>query len=62
MNALIPTNEGPLDRGLRVALGLVLLSLVFVGPTSLWGLIGLVPLVTGVVGSCPLYRVFGVST
>jgi hypothetical protein len=62
MNALIPTNEGRLDRGLRVALGLVLLSLVFVGPTSLWGLIGLIPLVTGVVGSCPLYRVFGVST
>jgi hypothetical protein len=62
MNALIPTNEGNLDRGVRVAIGLVLLTLVFVGPKSMWGLLGLVPLLTGAVGSCPLYRVLGVST
>lgn len=55
-------NEGTIDRVLRVVLGLVLLSLVFVGPQTLWGLIGIVPLVTGLVGSCPIYSIFGIST
>jgi hypothetical protein len=62
MNALFPKNEGTIDRGARVALGLVLLALVFIGPQTPWALIGLVPLLTGALGSCPLYRVFGVST
>lgn len=56
------TNEGTLDRALRVGLGVALLALVFVGPRSLWGLAGLVPLLTGLVGFCPLYRLLGVST
>ena len=55
-------NEAKWDRALRVFVGLALLSLVFVGPRTLWGLIGLVPLVTGLVGSCPLYRLGGAST
>lgn len=55
-------NEGIADRIVRVALGLALLSLVFFGPKTIWGLIGLVPLVTGLVGYCPIYRVFGLST
>lgn len=55
-------NEGTIDRALRVILGLVLLSLVFVGPQTLWGLIGLVPLVTGLVGTCPVYSLLGIST
>ncbi|MBY4895190.1 DUF2892 domain-containing protein [Rhodobacteraceae bacterium N5(2021)] len=55
-------NEGTIDRVLRVVLGLVLLSLVFVGPQSWWGLIGLVPLVTGLMGSCPVYSILGIST
>lgn len=55
-------NEGNLDRVVRVVLGLVLLSLVFTGPQTAWGWIGIVPLVTGLVGFCPLYRIFGVST
>ena len=55
-------NEGKIDRTLRVLIGLVLLSLVFVGPQSLWGLVGLVPLLTGLVGFCPLYRVLGLNT
>lgn len=62
MPNLLPANEHPLERVLRVALGLVLLSLVVVGPHTLWGLIGLVPLATGVLGSCPLYTLLGVST
>ena len=55
-------NEGTIDRALRIVLGLGLLSLTFVGPQSPLGFIGLVPLATGLVGYCPLYRLVGVST
>lgn len=55
-------NEAGWDRGLRVALGLGLLSLTVVGPQTLWGLVGLVPLATGIAGHCPAYRIFGMST
>lgn len=55
-------NEGTLDRAIRVVLGLGLLSLTVTGPHSMLGLIGLVPLATGAIGFCPLYRVFGFST
>ena len=56
------TNEGTLDRGIRVVLGLALLSLTVVGPKSMLGLIGIVPLVTGAIGFCPLYNIVGLST
>ena len=59
---LFSRNVGTIDRGLRIALGLVLLSLVFVGPQTAWGWLGLVPLLTAFVGSCPLYSLFGLST
>jgi hypothetical protein len=55
-------NEGNLDRGLRIVAGIVLLSLVFVGPQTAWGWVGLVPLVTGLIGNCPVYSLFGWST
>lgn len=55
-------NEGTLDRVLRVVVGLVLLSLVFVGPQTAWGWIGLVPLITGLVGICPVYSILGIRT
>ena len=55
-------NEGTIDRALRIAAGLVLLSLVFIGPQTPWGWIGIVPLVTGLVGYCPLYSVLGINT
>ena len=55
-------NEGTLDRVIRVVLGLALLALVFVGPKTWIGLIGVVPLLTGVVGFCPVYRLFGLKT
>jgi hypothetical protein len=60
--AMFERNEGVWDRALRVTAGLGLLSLVFVGPTTWLGLIGLVPLVTGIVGHCPLYRLIGLTT
>ncbi len=56
------TNEANWDRGLRVALGLALLSLTIVGPQTAWGLIGLLPLTTGALGFCPAYRLLGIST
>ena len=55
-------NEATWDRMVRVVFGLGLLSLTFVGPHTLWGLLGLVPLATGTVGFCPLYRALGMNT
>lgn len=62
MTKLLPRNEGATDRVFRVILGAGLLALVFVGPQTPWGWIGLVPLVTGLVGSCPLYTMLGLNT
>ncbi len=62
MDALLLKNEGTWDRALRVGLGLVLLTLVVVGPRTPWGLLGFIPLLTGAMGSCPLYRIIGLST
>jgi hypothetical protein len=55
-------NEGTIDRVLRTGLGVALIAMVFVGPQTPWGWLGLVPLVTGLVGFCPLYRLIGVNT
>ncbi len=55
-------NVGGIDRGLRIVLGIALLALVFVGPQTPWGWIGLVPLATGLMGFCPLYPLLGFST
>ncbi|MBK9519455.1 MAG: DUF2892 domain-containing protein [Anaeromyxobacter sp.] len=56
------TNEGTIDRAVRIVLGLGLLSLVFIGPQSPLGWIGLVPLATGLIGFCPLYKLVGLNT
>lgn len=55
-------NVGTIDRTLRIVLGLGLLSLVFVGPQTLWGLVGLIPLLTGLAKFCPAYSIAGMST
>jgi membrane protein implicated in regulation of membrane protease activity len=55
-------NEGKVDRVARVLLGVALLAVVFVGPKTWIGWFGLVPLVTGLVGFCPLYRLLGLKT
>ena len=59
---LFPKNEHKIDRALRVLLGAALLLLVPFGPQTKLGLIGIVPLVTGLLGSCPLYTLFGIRT
>ncbi len=58
----MPKNEAAWDRVIRIVIGLVALSLTVVGPKSMWGLVGLVPLLTGAVGYCPLYQVLGIGT
>jgi hypothetical protein len=59
---IMTRNEGNLDRALRIIAGLALISLVFIGPQTPWGWIGVVPLVTGLVGMCPLYSILGINT
>jgi hypothetical protein len=56
------TNEGNVDRALRVVAGLALIGLAATGTIGLWGYIGVVPLLTGAVGLCPLYSVLGINT
>jgi hypothetical protein len=55
-------NEGAIDRSVRVVAGVVLIGLSLTGLIGPWGYIGIVPLVTGAVGMCPLYSLLGVST
>lgn len=59
---LFPKNEHTVERVVRVVGGLGILSLAFVGPQTPWGYLGIVPIFTGAVGSCPLYTLFGIST
>jgi hypothetical protein len=61
MSKLLVNNEHTIDRALRVVLGLGLIGVAVAGITPL-GYLGLIPLATGLVGSCPLYSVLGVST
>jgi hypothetical protein len=58
----MPQNMGGVDRGIRVLLGIGLVSIVFIGPMTNWGWLGLIPLATAAFGYCPLYSVFGWST
>ena len=55
-------NVGGIDRILRIVAGIVLLALVFVGPQTPWGWIGLVVLATGLFNFCPAYVPFKFST
>lgn len=55
-------NVGGVDRAVRIVVGLGILGLAFVGPQTPWGYIGLVPLVTGLIGWCPAYLPFGIKT
>ena len=55
-------NIGNAERILRAIVGVGLVSLVFVGPQTPWGWVGLVPLATAVIGWCPPYALLGIST
>ena len=56
------SNEGILDRALRVIAGLALIGLTLSGNIGAWGWIGIVPLLTGALGICPLYSILGLNT
>ncbi len=55
-------NIGKIDRIIRIVAGLLLLSLVFIGPQTLWGLVGLIPLATAFISFCPAYKLLGMDT
>jgi len=55
-------NIHPVERAVRVIVGLGIVSLVFVGPQTPWAWLGLVPVATGLVGWCPPYALLGIST
>lgn len=55
-------NVAAWDRVLRIVVGIILLFLAVVGPKTLWGLLGVVPMLTGATGVCPLYRAFGITS
>ncbi|MCD0421097.1 DUF2892 domain-containing protein [Rubrivivax sp. JA1024] len=56
------SNVGGIDRILRIVLGLALIGMTLAGFIGVWGWVGVVPLLTGAVGFCPLYPLFGFST
>lgn len=62
MSDIIPNNLSGLDRVTRIVVGLMIFSLVFVGPETDWGFIGLIPIITGLMGFCPAYALFGIRT
>lgn len=62
LEKILPQNEHTVDRVLRVVLGGAVIALVFVGPQTPWGWLGLIPVITGLIGSCPIYTVLSVST
>lgn len=55
-------NVGGVDRAIRAIVGLGLIALVFTGPQTPWGWIGLIPLGTALIGWCPPYALFGINT
>ena len=55
-------NVGSAERVIRVVVGLGLISLAFVGPQTMWGWLGLMPIATGLMGWCPPYALLGINT
>jgi hypothetical protein len=62
MKNFLTVTQHPIERVIRVLVGLALLSLVFIGPKTAWGWIGILPILTGASGLCPLYTLLGIST
>lgn len=55
-------NVGRLDRIVRIVVGLILIGLAVSGTIGIWGWIGLLPLLSGLLGVCMLYRLLGINT
>jgi hypothetical protein len=61
-STMFKSNVGSIDRILRIVVGLVLIGLTLAGSIGPWGWIGVVPLLTGALKTCPLYSILGLST
>ncbi|WP_037300941.1 YgaP family membrane protein [Rubritepida flocculans] len=59
---MFATNVGGLDRVLRIAVGLLLIVAALAGWIGVWGWIGVLPLATGLLRTCPAYSLLGVNT
>jgi hypothetical protein len=55
-------NVGNMDRTLRIVVGIALIALAATGTIGVWGYIGVVPLLTGLMRTCPAYSIFGINT
>lgn len=55
-------NSGTVDRVVRVIAGIALIAMAVTGTIGVWGYIGVVPLLTGAIGFCPAYTIFGMNT
>lgn len=62
MKDFLQVTEHPVERVLRVLVGLGVISLAFVGPKTPWAWLGVIPVLTGATGLCPLYTLLGIST
>lgn len=58
----IKVNIHPIERGIRVVVGVFLMSMALWGPSSMWFLLGIIPAATGISGWCPLYSALGITT
>jgi hypothetical protein len=59
---MMKVNMGGIDRTLRIVVGLALIVMAVTGTIGVWGWIGVVPVLTAIVGYCPAYAPFGFST
>ena len=55
-------NAGTFDRTARIVAGAVLIGLAITNVIGMWGYIGVIPLLTGAIGNCPIYSIFGIDT
>ncbi|MGM0701009.1 MAG: YgaP family membrane protein [Pseudomonadota bacterium] len=56
------SNIGCIDKAARIIIGILLIALTVTGTIGAWGWIGIVPLATGIVNFCPVYRLIGINT
>lgn len=55
-------NVGGIDKILRIVVGIALIAMTLMGVIGAWGWVGVVPLLTGLFGVCPLYSIIGLNT
>lgn len=59
---MFKVNAGTADRAFRAIVGIGLIAIVFVGPKTPWGWLGIIPLATALIGWCPAYTLLGINT